>query len=164
MIRCLLLLGLLISTAALAGKPSHGFAYFGTLKYPADMPHFDYVNPKAPKDGIVRWPVPGTFNNLNSYVDKGILEVHVGRFVLEPLMRASEDELASYYGRLAETVEVADDYSWVQFTLRDIARWHDGKSVTVEDVIWTLETIKRDGSPARKYGLNDIVRAEKNRR
>ena len=73
MIRCLLLLGLLISTAALAGKPSHGFAYFGTLKYPADMPHFDYVNPKAPKDGIVRWPVPGTFNNLNSYVDKGIL-------------------------------------------------------------------------------------------
>jgi microcin C transport system substrate-binding protein len=160
-IRCLLLLGLLISTAALAGKPSHGFAYFGTLKYPADMPHFDYVNPKAPKDGIVRWPVPGTFNNLNSYVDKGILEIHVGRFVLEPLMRASEDELASYYGRLAETVEVADDYSWVQFTLRDIARWHDGKSVTVEDVIWTLETIKRDGSPARKYGLNDIVRAEK---
>jgi microcin C transport system substrate-binding protein len=34
-------------TSVLAGEPNHGFAYFGELKYPADMAHFDYVNPQT---------------------------------------------------------------------------------------------------------------------
>ena len=26
---------------------AHGYSFFGNLKYPADYPHFDYVNPDA---------------------------------------------------------------------------------------------------------------------
>ncbi|MEL7185722.1 MAG: hypothetical protein AAFN50_04715, partial [Pseudomonadota bacterium] len=77
------------------GEPRHGYSYFGDLKYPDNFAHFEYVNPDAPKGGIARTPFVGTFNNLNIYVDKGVLQFDVagrpglggGALVLEPLMR-----------------------------------------------------------------------------
>lgn len=157
------------SVSVSASEPSHGFAYFGELKYPADMAHFDYVNPNAPKGGMARLPFVGTFNNLNIYIDKGVLQFDVagrpglggGGLVMEPLMRASEDEISSYYGRLAETIEAADDYSWVEYTLRRIARWHDGEPVTVDDVIWTFDAIRDRGSPQWRNRLKNIERIER---
>ena len=96
------------------------------------MAYFDYVNPDAPKGGIARVAGIGTFNNLNPFVDKGILAQYINPQIFsithERLMMQSDDELATYYGRLAETIEVADDYSWVAYTLRKDAYWHDGAS------------------------------------
>ena len=157
-----LLCGLLLGVPANAGEPSHGFSYFGDLKHPKDMAHFPYVNPDAPKGGVVRVPMVGTFNNLNPYVDKGITAVYVARggLLLEPLLMASEDELASYYGKLAETIEVADDYSSVAYTLRENAYWHDGTPVTVADVLWTFDTLKTTGSASWKSSYREIVRIE----
>ena len=93
----------LITTLPLfAGEPSHGMAYFGNLKYGPDMTHFDYVNPKAPKGGRMKFGVTGTYNNFNSYVDKGNLALWIspnsglGSYIYDPLMRKAEDELASY--------------------------------------------------------------------
>ena len=155
--------GLLVctSTFVAATEPSHGFAYFGNLKYPKDMAHFDYVNPDAPKGGTVRMAVVSTFNNLNPYVDKGILSVYmdprIASAIYEPLMLASQDELASYYGLLVESVEVADDYSWVTYTLRDDAYWHDGEPVTVDDVVWTFEKIKAEASISWRSVYREIV-------
>ena len=37
------------------------------------------------------------------------------------------------------------DRSWVAFTLRPEARFHDGSAITVDDVIWTFETLKSQG-------------------
>ena len=35
---------------------SHGYSNFDELMYPADYPHWDYVNPDAPKGGeISQW-------------------------------------------------------------------------------------------------------------
>ena len=101
---------LLIPPSICAAPPSHGFAHFGDLKYPADMPHFDYVNPDAPKGGELRLSIIGSTNNLNPYVDKGLLTRDIspiqrlGSWIYDPLMRYSEDELASYYCYLAESV------------------------------------------------------------
>ena len=84
------------------------------------MDHYEYVNPDAPKGGTARVAAIGTFNNLNPFVDKGILAQYIDPRVFtithERLMTESEDELATYYGRLAETIEVADDYSWIEYT------------------------------------------------
>ena len=146
---------------ASASEPSHGFAYFGELKYAADMQHFDYVNPDAPKGGLMRGGEVLSFNNLNPFADKGELALYADSLVLEPLMMQSDDEIASYYGRLAETIEVADNYDWVAYTLRKNARWHDGKPVTVDDVIWTFESLKSAGSPSWKSQHRDIERIEK---
>ena len=157
-----LLCGLLFGVPANASEPSHGFSYFGDLKHPKDMTHFAYANPAAPKGGVVRTPIVGTFNNLNPYVDKGITSVYVARggLLLDTLLLASEDELASYYGKLAETIEVADDYSSVAYTLRENAYWHDGTPVTVADVLWTFDTLKTTGSASWKSSYRDIVRIE----
>jgi microcin C transport system substrate-binding protein len=32
----------------------HALSLFGDVKYPADFKRFDYVNPDAPKGGVVR--------------------------------------------------------------------------------------------------------------
>ena len=63
----------LLPAAPAAGEASHGFAYFGDLKYPKDMPHFDYANPDAPKGGALKLSIIGTFNNVHAYVDRGNL-------------------------------------------------------------------------------------------
>ena len=41
---------------------------FGDLKYPAGFKHFEYVNPKAPRGGLVRQVAIGTFDNFNMVV------------------------------------------------------------------------------------------------
>lgn len=157
----------LVAPPASAREPSHGLSYFGDLKYPADVAHFDYANPDAPKGGRIKLPSIGTFNNLNPYVDKGLLARFIsprsgsaGSIILDPLMRKCEDELAAYYVWLAESVEVADDYSWVTYKLRENAYWHDGRPVTIEDVLWTFDMIKSKGSPMWKSLYHDIVRLE----
>jgi microcin C transport system substrate-binding protein len=43
----------------------HAVSLFGDIKYPADFKHFDYVNPDAPKGGMVRQLETGTFDNFN---------------------------------------------------------------------------------------------------
>ena len=155
----------LIAPSICAAPPSHGFAHFGDLKYPADMPHFDYVNPRAPKGGELRLSIIGSTNNLNPYVDKGLLTrdispiLRLGSWIYDPLMRYSEDELASYYCYLAESVEVADDYSWVTFKLRENAYWHDGEPVTMEDILWTWEVIQNASISWRSF-FRDVERLE----
>ena len=148
---------------AFAREPSHGLSYFGDLKYPKDFPHFDYANVDAPKDGRISQAVIGTFNNLHPYVSKGIPAACVNvscMLIYDTLMKWSGDELFSAYGNLAESVELADDYSWVAYTLRDNAYWHDGKPITVDDVIWTFNTIKTEASLGWKSSYKDILSIE----
>ncbi len=155
----------LVSTPAMSSEPSYGFAYFGNLKYPEDMIHFDYVNPNAPEGGTARTAGIGTFNNLNPYVDKGILPYHIdpriNSITHETLMEESEDELASYYGKLVKSIQVAEDYSWVAYELRDNAYWHDGMPVTVDDVLWTFDAIKTVASISWRSAFSNIDRMEK---
>lgn len=156
---------LLVCNSTLASEPQHGFAYFGKLKYDKDVPHFDYVNPHAPKGGTVRTAEVFTFNNLHAFVDKGTLamfvEPRLGAIIYDPLMKGSEDELGTYYCRLCETVEVADDYSWVEYALRKNAYWHDGKPITMEDVLWTFDIYKTKASITWRAAFRDVERIEK---
>ena len=160
---CMLLLAAPLSWSR---EPSHGFSYFGDLKYPEDVPHLGYANPDARKGGRVHMSGIGTFTNLNVYADKGNQIVWVdprwglGSFIHDPLLRKSEDELATYYCLLAENVEVHDDYAWVKFKLREDAHWQDGTPITMEDVVWTFDTIRRDGSIRWRQLYRDIDRLE----
>ena len=161
-----ILLGLtvFVGGSILASEPSHGFAYFGEPKYSKHMDQYDYVNPDAPKGGTARVAGIGTFNNLNPFVDKGILALYIDPRIFsithERLMMESEDELATYYGRLAETIEVADDYRWVAYTLRKDAYWHDGVPVTVDDILWTFDAYKNQASNSWRSAYRDIKRME----
>jgi microcin C transport system substrate-binding protein len=159
-----ILLCALFVGAAHTQEPSHGLSYFGELKYSKDFDHFDYVNPDAPKGGTVKIAGVLKFNNLHFPVNGGVTQLYmdVRRYLItyDRLMKKSEDELASYYGLLAESVEVADDYSWVDYALRRNAYWHDGVAVTLDDVLWTFNTLKTEGSIAMKSAYRDWERIE----
>ena len=144
-----------VTPAAAQTTTSHGIAMHGDLKYPAGFRHFDYVNPDAPKGGAVRLSARGGFDTFNPYVIKGRPAAGVG-FLFETLMVSSADEPFSQYGLLAESVEVPDNRSWVAFTLRRDASWHDGKPVTVEDVIWSFNILKSKGLPHYRYYYADV--------
>ncbi len=145
--------------------PSHAIAYFGEPRYAADIPHFPYANPDAPKGGEMRTWLPGTFNNIHPYADKGRTPTwtnwRVTVITSDRLMMPSEDELSTLYCLLCETVEVAEDHSWVAYTLRPEARWHDGVPVTVDDVVWTFETLKTDGPLSFKANWGHVEGIER---
>ena len=143
---------------------SHGLSIFGELKYGPDFRHFDYVDPDAPKGGAVRLGHAGSFDNLNPLIVKGTdLRGMGGSAMLLPvesLMVSAQDEPDSMYGLVAEAIELAEDRSWVEFTLRSEARWHDGSPITADDVVFSFETLVAEGEPGYRLAYRDVARVE----
>lgn len=156
----------LASATAIAEEPpcanpqySHGISHLLPLKYGEDFSHFEYTNPDAPKAGRIRLPEMGTFDNYNGIIEKGRLAAGysiTGGLVYDRLLEPSIDEPVSYYGRLAEGIMVGPDVAWVAFKLRSNATWHDGKPVTVDDVLFTFEMFEKHGSVALRTALADV--------
>ncbi|MDN5483950.1 MAG: ABC transporter substrate-binding protein, partial [Pseudomonas sp.] len=170
----LLLISLALSFAANATiTESHGYAQFGTLKYPAKFTHYDWVNPAAPKGGTLRVMAFGTFDTLNPYTFKGSSPVSTANFLQygvnelnEPLMvgtgqyAPSGDEPTSSYGLIAQSVEYSEDRSWVVFNLRPEARFHDGKPITADDVAFSYRTLLTEGHPQYRTNLQEVARVD----
>ena len=130
----------------------HGLSIHGDLKYGPGFKHFEYANPDAPKGGDVRLAAIGTFDNLNRFILKGVPAAGIDQ-LFDTLTVASSDEPSSEYGLIAESVEVPVDRSWVTFTLRPEARFHDGSPITADDVIWTFQTLKTKGHPFYRHNF-----------
>jgi microcin C transport system substrate-binding protein len=139
----------------------HGLSLFGDVKYPAGFKNFDYVNPQAPKGGAARQIAFGTFDNFNIVVAgvKGSLASGM-TLTIESLMTESLDEVSTEYGLLAESVSFPPDYSSVTYRLRKEAHWHDGKPVTTDDVLFSLQAFK-DNSPQLGAYYRHVTKAEK---
>ncbi|MDH4872796.1 extracellular solute-binding protein [Pseudomonas sp. BN515] len=168
-----MLIGLLAQPCFASLIESHGYAQFGTLKYPANFDHFDWVNPSAPKGGTLRAMAFGTFDTLNPYTFKGTSPVSTPNFpqygvteLNEPLMVGtgqydpSGDEPASSYGLIAKSVEYSEDRSWVVFNLREEAKFHDGKPITAYDVAFSYRTLVKNGHPQYRTSLQEVKRVD----
>ncbi|NIY78561.1 ABC transporter substrate-binding protein [Celeribacter sp. HF31] len=140
----------LLSTAAFA-DPSHGLAMYGAPELPADFTALPYVRPDAPKGGKIVTGEGGTFDSLNPFIDKGNVPWQLRYMMAESLMIQAYSEPFSLYCLLCETVETDEDRTWVEFTLRPEANFSDGTPVTVEDVMWSFETLGTVGHD--RYGL-----------
>jgi microcin C transport system substrate-binding protein len=139
----------------------HGLSLFGELKYPEGFKRFDYVNPNAPKGGTVRLGGFGTFDNFNIVVSgvKGTIAAGMNE-VYDTLMVSASDEVSAEYGLLAEAVSYPADFSAVTYRLRANAKWHDGKPVTPEDVIFSLQVFQKNHPMLSAY-YRHVVKAEK---
>ena len=145
----------------------HGLSIFGELKYPADFKHFDYVDPTAPKGGRMNFQPSywvfnqstQTFNTLNSFVLKGDAPPRM-ELTFDTLMASAEDEPNSYYGLIAETVDVSDDGNVFTFHLRSGARFHDGSPLTAQDVAFSLTLLKEKGHPDISQVIAPMAKAE----
>ena len=156
---CLLAIASPVASASDTVTKHHALSLIGTPKYAPDFKHFDWVNPSAPKGGRVRQWAMGTFDSLNQFPVKGSPAIGLG-LLYDTLMSFSPDEDLTEYGLLAEWVTYAPDHSSATFQLREHARFNDGKPVTPEDVIFSLEAIKK-ASPNYAFYYKNVARAEK---
>jgi microcin C transport system substrate-binding protein len=155
------------AAAADPGAEVHGISVFGDLKYPADFPHFDYVNAAAPKGGVFSL-IPSTraynqsfftFNSLNAYILKG--EGAQGMdMTFSPLMARAADEPDGMYGLVAKSVQISADKTSYRFTLRPEVRFNDGSKLTAHDAAFSLTTLKAKGHPLVLQQMRDMLKAE----
>ena len=135
---------------------AHAIAMHGEPKYPDSFQYVDYANPDAPKGGKIILSSTGSYDSFNPFILKGTAAAGIGN-LYETLTTGSSDEAFTEYGLIAKTIEWPDDRSWVAFTIREEAVWHDGKKISPEDVIWTFNTLMEKGHPFYKYYYGDLV-------
>ena len=136
---------------------AHAIAMHGAPKYGADIAHLPYANPDAPKGGLMRTGTIGSFDHFNPFISEG----HPFSVSFQSLIQNGEDEPFTMYASLAEEVEWPKDRTWVIFHLNPQARWHDGKPVTVDDVIFSYEKITTEGAPFYRYYYGSVQSVER---
>ncbi len=161
--------GLAICVVTLACSPAwaqdetltttHAVSIFGEPEYPADFPHFDYVNPDAPKGGIYHTWDLGSFDSLTPFTEKGNSDASAW-IVFDSLMTGTLDSLDTLYPLIAETVTYPQDMAWVSFKMRPEARFSDGSPLTAEDVLFTFDAMQTKGQLRYRAYFSDIEAIE----
>ncbi len=146
---------------------SHGLSTFGDLQLPPDFKHFPYVNPNAPKGGVLRIQIKNTSGNQNF---ETFDTLHIYSFrgdgaagmdaTFDTLMSGSSDEPNSMYGLVARSVSATDDKLAYRFSLRPEARFHDGSPLRASDCAFSFMTLKEKGHPIYRSLLRDLAGAE----
>ncbi|TVP74104.1 MAG: ABC transporter substrate-binding protein [Rhodobacteraceae bacterium] len=144
---------------------THGYSFFGDLSYDADFEHLRYVNPDAPKGGVISISAQGTFDSMNPYTRRG----RAGAFsssIYESLLETSEpfggglvpaDAYGESYGLLAHALEYPESKDWVIFHMRPEARFSDGTPLTAHDVVFSHELFLEQGLPSFSQGVSERV-------
>ncbi|MAA63439.1 MAG: hypothetical protein CL581_01480 [Alteromonadaceae bacterium] len=147
----------ILSPLLLAGTPVHGIAMHGAPKYGPDFSHFDYVNPDAPKGGMLRLAVVANgYDSFNPFVLKGIGAAGIQTYAYDSLLVASADEPFSMYGLIAESMETPEDRSYVTFNINPDARFSDGEPITAEDVAYTFKLLTEEGHPFYRSYYSEV--------
>lgn len=145
--------------AAAGAVPTHGVALYGDPKYPAGFTAFDYVNPDAPRGGVLRQAAYGAFDTLNPFVLNGIAPAGIG-LTHDTLMKSSADEPFTLYGLIADEVDISPDRTRVAFHINPRARFSDGSPITADDVVFSFERLRDQGVPAYRAYYRDVARVE----
>jgi peptide/nickel transport system substrate-binding protein len=155
----LALAAVILAPAAMA-EPRHGIAMYGEPALPPDFVSLPQANPDAPKGGRIVFGESGSFDSLNPFIVKGSSATGVSMLTVETLLGRSYDEPFSLYGLLAESVDTDEARTYVEFTLREGARFSDGSPVTPEDVLWSFEKLGVEGNPRYAAAWKKIATAE----
>jgi microcin C transport system substrate-binding protein len=137
---------------------THALSLLGEPALPAGFPHWPWVNPDAPKGGQVTLTALGSFDSLNPFILRGTPAVGLIN-IYDQLLATSADEASTEYAHLAETIEIPADRMGVSFELREGARWHDGRPITAEDVVFSFETLRAQGRPFFRSYWGDVAEA-----
>ncbi len=115
-----------VSSAAAEPRYEHGISFFHELKYPADFTHFDYLNPDAPKGGVLVLSTWRDFNTLTIFTDF-LPAPATTKWMYDSLMSSRSEEMSSFYGRLADGLAVSDDKRTLFVRLHPEARGLPGE-------------------------------------
>ncbi len=155
-------IGVAASPGAVAeGTIAHAIAMHGDPKHGPDFQHLDFANPGAPRGGTLTRALVGSYDSLNPFIVLGRSAAGVRDYLFPSLMARSWDEPFTMYGYVAESIETPEDRSWVTFRLNPDARWHDGTPITVDDVIFSMETLRDSGRPSFRRNYERIASVER---
>jgi peptide/nickel transport system substrate-binding protein len=101
--------------------------------------------PQPEQGGIYTEGMVGSLGRLNPLLDwNNPADRAVNRLLFSGLIRF--DERGMPQADVAEGWGVSEDGTIYNFTIRDNAVWHDGEPVTSDDVIFTVDRMKSEGS------------------
>ena len=147
-------------TSALANDTEvpcvHALALHGEPAYAEGFTHLNYVNPDAPRGGRFRQAAIGTFDSLNPFIIQGSPAAGLGH-LYDSLTYHSQDEPFTEYGLLAQCMRLSPERDWIEFELREEARFHDGTPVTAADVAFTFDLLRTQGRPFYRAYYADIA-------
>ena len=143
---------------AAAAPCRHAYAFLGEPKLPPDFEHFDWVNPDAPKGGLMRMASMGSWDTFNRMaLGRSVRGMDTrgdsNRHIYDSLAIRNPTEIATIYGLLAECIAVAPDGAWIEFRLRDGAYWHDGEPLDVADVAFSFSVYQDKAQPEIATGV-----------
>ena len=136
---------------------THGWNEFGELKYAADFPHLDYVNPDAPLGGEISISATGTFDSMTPFATLTGTPGALSSSIYERITTATSDEVGSSYCLLCETIEYPEDHSWVIYNMRQNVTFSDGTPMTAHDVVFTHELMREQSTPSFRAGITELV-------
>ena len=137
----LILLYFLFCVELAFSQPKHAISMYDTPQLPHDFVSLPYASQSAQKGGVLRIGAVGTFDSVNPHIVKGRSPWQLRFWNYETLMGRSWDEPFTLYGLLAESIETGPNREWVEFTIRQEAKFSDNSPVTVEDIIWSYKTL-----------------------
>ena len=140
--------------------PQHAIAMHGAPKYASTFEHLSYVNPNAPKGGVLKESVTGSFDNLNHNIILGTPAKGLS-LTVDSLMQRVWDEPFTLYGLVAETIEMPEDRDWIIFNINPKARFHNGRPMTADDVIFSFKAYREHGHPVRRRVYGFVKKVEK---
>lgn len=157
---CAALVPLAVAGGFARAEPSHGIAMYGTPALPPDFAHLPYANPDAPKGGRLVIGEVTSYDSLNPLILKGSSPWLLRLLGYESLMIRAWSEPFTLYCLLCESIDTGPNREWVEFTLRPEAAFSDGSPVTVDDVMWSYETLGTLGHPRYHSVWNAIESME----
>ncbi|MDB5368577.1 MAG: transporter substrate-binding protein [Roseomonas sp.] len=137
-------------------RRTHALSLLGEPALPADFPNWPWVNPAAPKGGEMALAAIGSFDSFNAFILRGTAAAGIGR-LYDTLLASSMDEASTEYTHLARAIELPADRRGITFELHEAARWHDGRPVTADDVVWTFNTLREKGRPFYRAYWGDVA-------
>ncbi len=137
----------------------HGVSLHGHPKYGKNFSHFDYVNPDAPKRGMLTQAASGSFDTFNPFVISGMSAAGI-LLTHDTLMKQSADEAFSLYGLIADDIYIDPSGHFVSFHLNPKARFSDGSPITAKDVVFSFRVLKEKGVPTYRYYYGDVEGVE----
>lgn len=103
------------------------------------------ILPKPAPGGIYTEALIGSIGRLNPALDwNNSVDRDIDRLIFSGLIKFDGDGLPQ--PDLADSWGESADGMTYNFSIRSNAKWHDGKPVTSDDVIFTIDTIKGAGS------------------
>ena len=147
--------------ASAVGPPAGAIAMHGQPALPPGFDHLPYVNPDAPKGGMLNLAYLGAFDSLNPYNVKALSTAQglIGN-VYQSLMARSADEPFTLYGLIAKSIETDPNRDRVVFHLDPAARFSDGTPITSADVVFTFNLLKAKGRPQQRAAFSLVKSVE----